>query len=64
MFPACAGVIRQTNPSKLGRRQERMEDNMTQAELTVLLETLAKLVEATARDPQDAADIIRKAIPK
>lgn len=39
-------------------------DSMTQAELTVLLETLAKLVEATANDPQDAARIIREAIPK
>ena len=27
-------------------------------------ETLAKLVEATAKDPQDAARIIREAIPK
>ena len=40
------------------------QDNMTQAELTALLETLAKLVEATATDPQDAARIIREAIPK
>ena len=37
---------------------------MTNAELTVLLETLAKLVEATAKDPADAAKIIRDAIPK
>ena len=39
-------------------------DSMTQAELTALLETIAKLVEATAKDPQDAARIIRDAIPK
>lgn len=39
-------------------------DSMTQAELTVLLETLAKLVEATAKDPQDAARIIRESIPQ
>lgn len=39
-------------------------DSMTQAELTVLPETLAKLVEATAKDPQDAARIIREAIPQ
>lgn len=41
---------------------EAMEE-MTNAELTVLLETLAKLVEATAKDAQDAARIIRDAIP-
>lgn len=39
-------------------------DSMTQAELTALLETIAKLVEATAKDPQDAARIIRDAILK
>lgn len=38
-------------------------DEMTNAELNVLLETLAKLVEATAKDPQDAAKIIRDAKP-
>lgn len=41
---------------------EAME-GMTNAELSVLLETLAKLVEATAKDAQDAARIIREAIP-
>ena len=41
---------------------ETME-GMTNEELSVLLETLAKLVEATARDAQDAARIIREAIP-
>lgn len=41
---------------------EAMEE-MTNAELTVLLETLAKLVEATAKDAEDAARIIREAIP-
>ena len=39
-------------------------EEMTTAELTTLLETLAKLVEATAKDPEDAAKIIRDAIPK
>lgn len=39
-------------------------DEMTNAELTALLETLAKLVEATAKDPADAARIIRETIPK
>lgn len=39
------------------------EYGMTNAELAVLLETLAKLVEATAKDAKDAARIIREAIP-
>ena len=39
-------------------------DSMTQPELASYLETLAKLVAATAKDPQDAARIIREAIPK
>lgn len=38
-------------------------DEMTTGELTALLETLAKLVEATAKDAADAARIIREAIP-
>ena len=41
-----------------------MDDHLTQAELTVLLETIAKLIEATAKDATDAARIIREAIPK
>lgn len=36
-----------------------MEQGMTNAELNALLETLAKLVEATAKDAADAAQIIR-----
>lgn len=39
-------------------------DEMTQTELKSYLETLAKLVEATAKDSQDAARIIREAIPQ
>ena len=39
-------------------------DSMTQTELASYLETLTKLLEATAKDPQDAARIIRDAIPK
>lgn len=39
-------------------------DEMTQTELKSYLETLAKLVEATAKDPMDAAKIIREAIPE
>lgn len=40
------------------------QDEMTNAELKSLLETLAKLVEATAKDPTDAARIIRETIPQ
>jgi hypothetical protein len=44
---------------------ERMnEQEMTTAELTALLETLANLVEATATNPADAARIIQETIPK
>lgn len=43
---------------------EGMDEGMTNAELAVLLETLAKLVEATAIDAADAARIIREAIPQ
>ena len=39
-------------------------DSMTQTELASYLETLPKLVEAPAKDPPDAARIIRDAIPK
>ena len=38
---------------------EGMENGMTNAELNSFLETLAKLVEATAKNPQEAAEIIR-----
>ena len=38
--------------------------SMTQAEFAVLLETLAKRVEAETRDSAEAAQIIRSAIPK
>lgn len=40
------------------------EDKMTEAEFAAFLETLAKLVEATAKDPQEAAGIIRASIPR
>ena len=39
-------------------------EGMTNTEITVLLETLAKLVEATATDAADAARIIREAIAR
>jgi ABC-type nitrate/sulfonate/bicarbonate transport system substrate-binding protein len=39
-------------------------DEMTRPEINAFLETLAKLVEATAKNPQDAARIIREAKPE
>ena len=39
-------------------------DEMTNQELEVILELLAKLVEATAKDAKDAARIIRESKPK
>lgn len=39
-------------------------DEMTQKELESYLETLAKLIEASAKTPADAAQIVREAIPK
>lgn len=50
-------------PQAPTKGSEDME-GMTSAELTVLLETLAKLVAATAKDGAEAAQIIRDAIPK
>lgn len=40
------------------------KDEMTQVELKSYLETLAKLVEKTAKTPEEAAQIIRDAIPQ
>lgn len=37
-------------------------DNMTQAELTVWLDTLADLIEAKAKTGEDAAQIIREKV--
>lgn len=50
-------------PQAPTKGSEEME-GMTSTELTVLLETLAKLVAATAKDGAEAAQIIRDAIPK
>lgn len=58
-------VRRETPDNLTGQEVNEMEiDSMTQTELASYLETLAKLVEATAKDAQDAARIIREAIPK
>ena len=49
---------------RAGGKAKMEIDSMTQTELASYLETLAKLVEATAKDSADAARIIREAIPK
>ena len=41
-----------------------MNDEMSKPELNAFLETLAKLVEATAKTPEEAVKIIRDAKPK
>lgn len=41
-----------------------MDEEMTNAEFNAFLETLAKLVEATAKTPEEAAKIIRDAKPQ
>ena len=59
------GGGQETESKSTGQEVNEMEiDSMTQTELASYLETLAKLVEATAKDPQDAARIIREAIPR
>ncbi len=41
-----------------------MDNGMTNAEFNAFLETLAKLVEATAKTPEEAAEIIRQSKTK
>ena len=41
-----------------------MDEGMNDVELGAFLEVLAKLVEATAKSPQEAAEIIRQAKPE
>ena len=56
-------VCRETyNPT--GREVERMDtEGMNNDQLNVFLENLAKLIEAVAKDPQDAAQIVRDSKP-
>ena len=55
--------VKRPNPNKPGRRQNRMEqDEMTQAELILLLETLAENIEIKATTAEEAAAIIRSKI--
>jgi len=44
-----------------GRRLERMYEGMSNAQLNALLETLAKLIEKSAKTPEEAAQIVREA---
>lgn len=41
------------------RKEVREMDEMTSAELNQFLENIAKLIEATASDPAEAAQIVR-----
>ena len=55
--------VKRPNPNKPGRRRKRMEqDEMTQAELILLLETLAENIEAKATTAAEAAAIIRSKV--
>lgn len=55
--------VKRPNPKQPGRRRTRMEqDEMTQAELVLLLETLAENIEAKADTAEEAAAIIRSKI--
>jgi hypothetical protein len=49
-------LVRQREPLMKG--SEEM-DQMTTAELNQYLENIAKLIEATAKDPESAAKIVR-----
>ena len=51
-------LVRQRGPAPLTKGSEDL-DNMTTAELNQYLENIAKLIEATAKDPESAAKIVR-----
>jgi hypothetical protein len=56
------GENRMTNKPKAGGK--RMDDNMSNAQWNEFLETLAKLIEAKATTPAEAAQIVRDAKAK
>lgn len=57
-------VVKKDYKINAGQEVDRMEqDEMTNVEFIAFLETLAKLVEATAKTPEEAAQIIRDTIP-
>ena len=59
----CTGTIaRATKRNIPGRRWEGMEEGLTNNQLNVILETIAKLIEAKAT--QEAAQIVRDAKTK
>lgn len=43
------------------RKEVRKVEEMSNQQLNSLLETIAKLIEAKAKTPQEAAEIVRKA---
>lgn len=52
-------TVRGTPRGKAGERE--MTDGMNNQQLNVLLEQIAKLIEATAKDAKEAAEIVRAA---
>lgn len=51
------------NTHQAGGRKE-MQEGMTNDQLNTMLETIAKLIEAQAKTPQEAAQIVRDAKTK
>ena len=54
-------VRQRSAASVLLRKERRKMEEMTNAELNTLLELLAQLIEAKAKTPAEAAEIVRKA---
>ena len=58
-------TAREKHPSEYtGQEVERMDEEMTNVELRVLLEMLAQLVESKATTIQEAVEIIRQFKPE
>jgi hypothetical protein len=53
--------MRRNNSEFTGQEVERMDDNMSNAQLDTLLETLAALIESKATTIEEAAQIVRNA---
>ena len=54
--------MRETSAEYTGQEVRKVNDNMTQSELILLLETLAENIEIKATTAQEAAEIIREKI--
>jgi hypothetical protein len=53
--------MRRNTSEFTGQEVERMDDNMSNAQLDTLLETLAALIESKATTIEEAAQIVRNA---